>query len=388
MATSINRVPLFSSTSQRILPLEEDARSAARIMGRVVDSLPDAVFLTDLSRRVRYFNHAARQLLGWREADLGQACCDLLRRELPGGCLLQRAMEEGRPVQADTGDACTGKAAPLGRRAQCSASPIFDEQGRVLGAVLMLRLGASTTEASANPVQGEEEDSVPQHRALIDLVSHEVRAPVANIRAGLELLADTEELTAHQLQMLEIITAETARLNNFVERVLDAGLLEEGGISFAAEPVNLIPLLRSRLTSFAGRSRCHVLRLVAPGRLPLARGDADKIEMVLNNLLDNAIKYSPQGGQITLEAGPADEPEFLRVSVSDQGVGIPAEHRHEVFNRFYRLDSGGTSRPWGRGLGLYIAKELVEGQGGRIWVEEAGGQGSKITFTIPRLQEE
>jgi signal transduction histidine kinase len=155
--------------------------------------------------------------------------------------------------------------------------------------------------------------------------------------------------------------------------------------------------LRQLITELTAQLNIHLTnrhRMVIdmPDRLPPAYIDRDKIKQVLFNLLTNAAKYSPRGGQIVLslaEAAPADLPadhpegHFIRIAVSDEGLGIPREDLPRIWERFFRVDNSNTRRIGGTGLGLAIAKALVELHGGRIWAESIVGQGSTFTFTVP-----
>ncbi|MCL5025614.1 MAG: ATP-binding protein [Chloroflexi bacterium] len=175
---------------------------------------------------------------------------------------------------------------------------------------------------------------------------------------------------------------------DFVERMLDASALEAGKMVFDRRPLSLLPLIKSKVKFFASRSSVHYFQVRVPASLPLAFGDENKTGVIINNLLENAIKYSPEGGNITIEVDRSRQDGYLEVSISDEGIGIPAEYREEVFERFFRLNAGAGWKTDGQGLGLYITKALVEGQNGRIWVADRPGKGACFTFTIPQLTEE
>jgi signal transduction histidine kinase len=126
------------------------------------------------------------------------------------------------------------------------------------------------------------------------------------------------------------------------------------------------------------------LEVVAPTDLLLARADRDRVNQVLDNLLGNAIKFSPNGGRITVQLAAVDG--MVQVSVSDTGIGIPADQLERIFDRFYQVDGSATRKFGGAGLGLTIVKRIVEAHGGRIWAESQVGRGSTFLFTLPQVQ--
>lgn len=148
------------------------------------------------------------------------------------------------------------------------------------------------------------------------------------------------------------------------------------------EPVTLAPILKRIVRLAQAETKQHKLIVKLPKRLPFVLADHGKVEIVVNNLVTNAISYSPHGGRILVKVeGPSDGE--LVVSVIDEGVGIPEEHLDKVFSRFYRVDTSDGRRVYGHGLGLYISKRLVELQGGRIWVRSRERQGSCFSFSLP-----
>jgi signal transduction histidine kinase len=165
--------------------------------------------------------------------------------------------------------------------------------------------------------------------------------------------------------------------------LLDAATLEAGGLRLQREPVRLERVAERVLAARRMLAGSCTLHLETRPRLPLADADPIRIEQVLANLVDNAIKYSPQGGAIRVRIN-SHASDMLSVSVADQGMGIPAEHLKHLFERFYRVDSG-TRSVRGVGLGLYICRSLVESHGGRIWVDSQPGLGSTFAFTLPAL---
>jgi len=148
----------------------------------------------------------------------------------------------------------------------------------------------------------------------------------------------------------------------------------------------LLPIVRRTIRAFQGQTGQHRIVLNAPDSVPFVMADRNKVEIVLNNLVENAINYSPDGGRVLLEiVGPANGE--LTINIIDEGVGIPQDHLDKIFDRFYRVDTGDDRKVYGHGLGLHISKRLIELQGGRIWVRSKKDQGSCFSFSLPIVTE-
>ncbi len=223
---------------------------------------------------------------------------------------------------------------------------------------------------------------------LLSIVSHELRTPLASIKGFTTTLLrdDVQWDEATQRDFLKIIEEESDRLGELIDNLLDMSQTEAGALRIDREAVQLRNLVREAQERVSRRSDSHWFVVDLPAQLPRVWADPRRVRQVLNNLLENAIKYSPNGGQITVTCEV--EGDFVLVSVADQGQGIPQEYFNRVFDRFFQVDSASTRKSGGIGLGLAIAKGIVEAHGGRIWVESAPGQGSVFRFTLPLFREE
>jgi len=216
-------------------------------------------------------------------------------------------------------------------------------------------------------------------------VSHELRTPLTAVKGLVETLRDgaVDDYRVRD-RFLETIESETDRLIRLVNDLLLLSRADSEALNLQREPVDLAQLVRTTVDRFAPRAETHelVLRVETNPAAPLALVDPDRIEQVLLNLLDNAVKYSSPGSTVTIGVdGRQGQP--ARVQVRDEGIGIPAEDLAHVGERFYRADKARSRGQGGSGLGLAIARALVEAHGGQLWLESQEGQGTTVAFTLP-----
>ena len=221
---------------------------------------------------------------------------------------------------------------------------------------------------------------------FVDNLSHELRTPITTVRLLSEtLLREMDEVGASDRarDMVGKIDVESGHLAQMVSELLDLTKIEQGGAPLYLDDVDMASVVRAsleRLNLFAERQGVHLVADL-PDEPLWIRGDEDRLAQVLVNLLHNAVKFSPEGSQVTARA-QAVEQECV-VSVEDRGIGIPRPDLDRVFERFYKVDRARVRGKGGTGLGLAIARHIVEGHGGRIWVESIEGQGATFRFAIP-----
>jgi K+-sensing histidine kinase KdpD len=223
---------------------------------------------------------------------------------------------------------------------------------------------------------------------LLGTVSHELRTPLGSIKGyATTLLSHGNKLRKEeQREFLEIIDSEADRLRDLIENLLDLSRLEAGVLRIDREPVRLAATAREVTRKVQLATPNHEIRLDWPTDDPTVNADQKRIYQVVQNLLTNAVKYSPTGGCITL-TGHVERRELV-ISVADEGLGMPAAELDRIFDRFHRVQSAVSRGIGGTGLGLAICKGLVEAHGGRIWAESEGeGKGSTFRFTLPLLAE-
>ena len=215
-------------------------------------------------------------------------------------------------------------------------------------------------------------------------VSHEFRTPLTAIQGFAEtLLAGAIDDPANRRRFVEIIREHSMRLARLTEDLLKLSRIEAGQLKLDFRPVSVAQLIESCVETAQLKAvpRQLALHVSLPERLPAARGDSNTLQEVLQNLLDNALQYTPAGGKIDVSASCSDG--HVVVTVADTGIGIPQAEQERIFERFYRVDAARSREAGGTGLGLSIARHIMEAHGGRLWVESAVGEGSRFHFSIP-----
>jgi two-component system, OmpR family, phosphate regulon sensor histidine kinase PhoR len=253
-----------------------------------------------------------------------------------------------------------------------------------------VRLAEARSQAAAARKRAERADQ--SRRELIVNVSHELRTPIASIRAHVETLTMREgarPLDPETARYLDIITRETDRLSALVDDLLTVARAEAGELRLTVGPVSVAQVVRhvhEALGPIARRQRSvTLLERVPEDGLPPVLADADRLTQVVMNLVRNAVTYTPEGGLVSIEAA-ADGPDHVALTVADTGIGIPPEDLERVFDRLYRTDASRARSTGGYGLGLSIARELVEAMGGTISVASEVDTGSRFTVRLPGAQ--
>ena len=232
---------------------------------------------------------------------------------------------------------------------------------------------------------------------FVSFVSHELKQPMTSMRGYTDLLAKGAAggLTDMQQSFLDTIRSNVDRMNSLVSSLLDVSRIESGRIRINLEDVSVEQVVEEALRTIRGQIEAKQQPLVVEvtPSLPLVRGDRERLVQVLTNLVSNAYKYTPEGGQITVRAqawsdgdGAAGRDGFIVCSVTDTGIGMSQEDKERLFTKYFRSDDPSVRSEAGTGLGLVITKSLVELQGGEIWVESELGKGSTFAFTVPIVE--
>jgi signal transduction histidine kinase len=220
------------------------------------------------------------------------------------------------------------------------------------------------------------------YTSVVATVSHELKTPLMGIRGFAQMIRDGDVDGADARDFASEIHENAVRLSSYAERILQEDAVHHGRLRLDIREVRLRQLVAQVVRSLrATVSNRHRLINDVTDEIPLVKGDAEKINQILVNLINNAIKYSPDGGEVRISAQTRGKE--VELSVEDEGLGIPADAQKRIFDRFYRVESNETRGIGGTGLGLSIVQGLVELHGGRIWVESREPKGSRFTFTLP-----
>jgi signal transduction histidine kinase len=276
----------------------------------------------------------------------------------------------------------------LGQELRLRAAELAD-----LNASLQLRIDEATAELKERYEQLKELDRMKSQ--FLSIASHELKTPITAMSGFLqvalrrvrrlsegEAAAPIAEGMRGITEQLEVVYRQTGKLARLVDELLDVSRIQTGRIEFRYGDVDLSELASEVATRMQLTTTTHEISVRRDSQ-NIVTADRDHLEQVLNNLLTNAIKYSPTGGAITIDVRP--DGGGVRVSVTDQGIGIPERELEAIFGLFYRSPDRAARDAAGMGLGLYISKEIVVRHGGRIWAESGGVKGSTLNVLIPRM---
>lgn len=354
----------------------------------IINYSADGILIVDKNCNIIGFNPAFARLSGWSVDEIrNQNCYDTLHFTTGNAedrcgkfCPLRLGLLSTENSEAYTVEAQMITKDGQKRFVELNYSVILSPAREILGGIIGVR--DITARKEAEELQN----------TFLSVISHELQTPIAIIKGYAGLFADeTTPLKPEQLrEKMQIVYEESERLSKMVEDLLYASRVQAGGLQLEREPIELGRLLERVVQKMKSTSKNHHLQLELVDELPLVVADYDKIQEVVVNLIENAIKYSPHGGPITVEARPTSSE--VVVSVTDRGIGVPESDRNHIFERFSRLDSRYVRERKGAGLGLYICKAIVEAHGGRIWVEPAAlepgqsgeAKGSRFNFSLPR----
>lgn len=219
---------------------------------------------------------------------------------------------------------------------------------------------------------------------IVANISHELRTPLTHIEGYLELLnnQDLGPLTEEQKRAVQVLIRSSERLERLIEDLILFSMTERGEINLHLRPTPLRQLLAPIIQRFYEKAaeRNVTLDFICPADIPVVESDGEKISWVIQQLIDNGIKFTPQGGRVALTLAPQGR--FVHVIVEDNGIGIPSERLDEIFEAFHQLDGSSTRRYGGTGLGLSLVQKIIEAHGSKIRVTSEVGKGSKFEFNL------
>jgi signal transduction histidine kinase len=272
-----------------------------------------------------------------------------------------------------------------------SIMQILDETSQVLEYSRQLEQKSKELENATAELKAANERLTELDRLKDDFLStvtHELRTPLTSIRSFSEILHDTPDLDPSERQhFLSIVIRESERLTRLINQVLDLTKIETGKMDWQMSNVDVNEVVNHAVSSLQQLfdDKGVKLEVDVPEILPPVRGDRDQLIQLVINLLSNAEKFCPENtGRVVIQLTPG--PTHLRVSVADNGPGIPEDQQQRIFEKFHQVRGGNTGNPMGSGLGLAICRGIVEHLGGRIWVRSRPGQGATFYFTVPYAQ--
>lgn len=339
----------------------------------IVASMPDPVLMTDEEDRLILMNQAAEKMLGiagndWQGRPLQSLVKDerWLRALSPRDKAQEESSQQELLLSIQQGDAML-----YFRPRQ---TKIVDEHGKVQGVVILLQ----------DVTRFKNLDSMKSE--FMATVSHEFRTPLTSINMAIDILSQEVlgKVNFRQRDLLVTIKDDCERLTKMVKELLDFSRLESGKYELKQEMVDIKRLVDEALKPLRIQFRDKGVELAAdiPEGLPNVPGDRQQLSWVITNLVSNAVRYTSANGKVILKAQFVDG--GVKISVSDTGRGIPADVQETIFDKFVQVKQSTDATPGSVGLGLAIAKEVVEAHGGKIWVESAVGEGSVFFFTIPQ----
>jgi two-component system, OmpR family, phosphate regulon sensor histidine kinase PhoR len=364
-------------TDQLRAKIDELSEDRAQLLA-MLTSMVEGVMVLDRRGRVLQINPALERMFDITRTEArGHPCSDVFRHpqldSLVSTVLTRHKNEEDEILLH-----------PSGRRLHIEASVIESDRENDACAVLVFH---DMTELRRLEIIRKD---------FVANVSHELRTPLTSIKGYIEALLDgAKDDPETSTQFLGIILKQSDRLNLILEDLLQLSKIESGQVQFKREPLHIPSVIERTLAMIKplADKKGHRLVSFVDNNLPPVLGDEDRLTQVLSNLLDNAVKYTPEKGTITMAAHPvsddAERPTVVtavELTVTDTGLGIPEMDRPRVFERFYRVDKARSRELGGTGLGLAIVRHIVEGLGGRVWAEPNAPTGSRFVVRLPAQQ--
>jgi len=354
----------------------EQLAEEKELLSVTLASMTDGVIAVDVEKRIILFNKVAENLTGWSfEEAQGKQVDEILRvidekTKKSVRSPIDQVFSSGKPETGTDRDvliARDGNQRPI----YTTAAPLCKNGKTLIGVVCVLRDVAREREIDRMKTD------------FVSSVSHELRTPLTSIKAyAATILRDPNMPEQTQREFLTVINEESDLLKNLIEGLLEISRIESGTVRFSREPVNIASVIDQVLSALQYLADKKNIQLTTDigDELGQLQGDEGKIQSMVMNLVNNAIKFTPEHGQVSISARREDQELVIRVR--DTGMGIPKEALPKIFDRFYRVHQSGNRIP-GTGLGLAIVKEIVNMHAGRIEVESQIGQGSTFTVFLP-----
>jgi two-component system phosphate regulon sensor histidine kinase PhoR len=368
MEISVSLIPGTKKSIASLIDITEK-RELERKLEAVLKNMADGVIATDEKDKIVLINPAAqkmiKEVLGSEPREvLGKKIIEVLKEPLFKE-LYRRKSENEIATEF-----CFNTE-PI-RCYKVILTPLKSEEGRIMGKVLTMH------------DLSEEKRVAKMKSDFVSTVSHELRTPLTAILGfGKTLLREDVSFSEEEKrEFVETIVREGERLSRLIEDMLDLSRIEAGRIEFNIKPLNPVPIIKRVVKNLEATTDKHKFTISIPKDLPRVLADEDRLEQVFLNLIGNAVKYSPEGGEVKISAYAKTK--SVEFCVADEGIGMTEEEAREVFKPFFRTGESQKRMIRGTGLGLPVTKGFIEGMGGKIWVESEKGKGTKFYFEIPR----
>ncbi len=373
----LERVGVYIGEALHTFMTEEALQESEKRYRDLYEEAPDAYFSVGADGYIKRANRRATELLGYSRDELVGRSVFALYADTPDG--KARAQEvfkrflAGEEIRDQELEARRADGSSLW--VNLSVRPIHNKEGRVLASRSVMV-------------------DITEHRKMdqlkddfIGLVSHELRSPLTVIMGAINtVLSEGPHLSGEETrQLLRDAALESETLSHLLGNLLELSRAQAERLVLHAEAIDVKKVIQDAIEGVKRQTVTHQFAVSAPQKLPPVYADPLRLERILYNLLENAVKYSPQGGEIKVSVQP--EKEQLLIGVSDQGVGISPADQAKLFAPFQRLEESRPGGARGVGLGLLVCQRLVEAHGGRIWVESEPGRGSTFFFTLPLNRE-
>ena len=379
----------FNSMRWNLKSAVEKLTEEEKKMTAIVNSIAEGLILVDSSNRVLHINPAAERLLNLSADSIDKDITEIIQNDE----LIHIFEEDQRQIlQHKPTNQISSKNEGINLISEVTlarhdeklvlriiASPFLNENGLILGTVYLF--DDITREKEIDQMKSD----------FISLVSHELRTPLTSIIGFVSFILDGKAgaINDRQRNSLARVQRQSKRLAALINDLLDISRIESGRIQMEQKPISLLEIVTQRLEEIRPQAdeKSIQLALTAPESVPDIFGDEARMGQVFTNLIGNAIKFTPNNGEVSIKV-EADG-NLLHVEVIDTGPGIPAEERQKVFDKFYQLSDISTRQQGGSGLGLSITKSIVEAHGGKLWIDDGNqGKGSNFQFVLPLVRED
>jgi PAS domain S-box-containing protein len=366
--------------------MEEKVRQLSRFKKNILEHAGVSIKILDREGKIIDSNASAEKLFGYERYDVEGKPYTIFYREGDRE-LIERSMNEAISKGLFKEDVTLVKKNGEEFPAELTLTTVVDEKGGIVAFIEIVHDITKIKQAEA--IIKKQLDEIKEIDTLKEeyfySTSHEFKTPLTTIASLTKMLLDGKlgELSAKQKEALGLVYSDARRLRGAVQKILDISKIESGKMVYNIDQVDINPVFDDvieTLKVITDSKSLDVSRKIDP-KLPKVTADRERLMLVVENIMSNAVKFTPTGGRIAIEA--SRDGDYVLVQISDSGMGIPEEDKGRIFEKYYQVKSGSTASAGGSGLGLVICKRIVEDLGGSIWAESRLGEGTTIKFKLP-----